>query len=240
MSKPAAEVEQYHLEARSWELDRAAQAKREVKTYKAVAACSVLLAVLSVAAVIGLTPLKQPVPILIKVDKSTGAVEYLAPFDGTTRQDWTVTQAMLSHYIVSRERYFWGVAEPDYESAQAMNAPPLKNEMAAAWDRTNPQSPINLYKDGTTVETRVTSITPLNLGSGRDNFAQVRFRKSQRQGGTGPEQVTDWIATIEYAYAPARRGEQVDPLNPIGFRVLEYRREPEAVQATTAIAEAQR
>jgi type IV secretion system protein VirB8 len=41
--------------------------------------------------------------------------------------------------------------------------------------------------------------------------------------------VQHWIATIQYAYVAPSKDEQLRSLNPLGFRILEYRREPEIV-----------
>jgi type IV secretion system protein VirB8 len=57
----------------------------------------------------------------------------------------------------------------------------------------------------------------------------VRFLTALKQGGSGGESVQHWIATIQYAYVAPSKDEQLRSLNPLGFRILEYRREPEIV-----------
>lgn len=47
-------------------------------------------------------------------------------------------------------------------------------------------------------------------------------------GGTGEEQVSHWVSTVEFAYGPPSKDDKIRSLNPLGFRVVEYRREPEA------------
>ena len=81
------------------------------------------------------------------------------------------------------------------------------------------------------MRTQVRSISFLKLASGKENVAQVRFGKHARAGGTGTEQTTGWIATIEFAYVKPSTDEKLRSLNPLGFRVLEYRREPEVATA---------
>jgi len=98
----------------------------------------------------------------------------------------------------------------------------------------NPQSPLNLYKDGTTVRMQIRSISFLKLASGKENVAQVRFTKYARAGGTGEEQPTSWISTIEFAYVKPSTDEKLRSLNPLGFRIVEYRREPEVVSQPQA------
>lgn len=222
-------IEQYLAEAQSWELDRAKRAERSAKLAWIVAGVAGVLAILSVVAVAGLTPLKQPVPVVIRVDSSTGIVDIVPPYEGTTNIEQTVTRYLLTGYTISHERYFYGTAEADYELIAAQNSPQLNQELLAAWDKSNPQSPLNLFKDGTTVRVQVRSISFLKLASGKENVAQVRFSKYARAGGTGEEQVTHWLSTIEFAYVKPSTDDKLRSLNPLGFRVVEYRKEPEVV-----------
>ena len=227
--KREAAVESYLAAARSWELDRARRAERSSRIAWIVASSAALIAALSAIAIAGLTPLKQPVPVIIRVDNSTGVVDVVPPYDGTTNMEQTVTRYLLNAYVTARERYFYGTAESDYELVAAENTPQLNQELLATWDKSNPLSPLNLYKDGTTVRVQIKSISFLKLASGKENVAQVRFSKAARVGGRGEEQHTHWITTIEFSYAKPSTDERVRALNPLGFRVVEYRKEPEVV-----------
>jgi len=222
-------LDRYLEDARSWELDRAQRAERSAKRAWLVASAAGVIATLCAAAVAGLTPLKEPVPVIIRVDSSTGIVDRVPAYDGTAPIEQTVSRHLLTGHVTARERYFYGTAEADYELVAAQNSPQLNQEWAAHWDRANPESPLNLYKDGTTIRVQVRSISFLKLGSGRDNVAQVRLSRYARRGGTGDEQATHWIATIEFAYTKPSTDEKRRSLNPLGFRVVEYRREPEVV-----------
>jgi type IV secretion system protein VirB8 len=59
-----------------------------------------------------------------------------------------------------------------------------------------------------------------------------------KQGGSGAETIQHWIATIQYSYVAPSKDEQLRALNPLGFRILEYRREPEIVADPSAPATA--
>jgi type IV secretion system protein VirB8 len=225
-------LEQYLADAQSWELDRAHRAERSARRAWSVAGAAGLIAALCAAAVAGLTPLKQPVPVIIRVDSSTGVVDLVPSYEGTSNMEQAVSRHLLNNHVTARERYFYGTAEADYELVAAQNSPQLNQQWAAQWARTNPQSPLNLFKDGTTVRVQVRSISFLKLGSGKDNIAQVRFTKYARPGGTGDEQATHWISTIEFAYTKSSTDEKLRSLNPLGFRVVEYRREPEVAGQT--------
>lgn len=229
-----ASLENYLHEAQSWELDRARQAERSTRIAWAVATSAALIAVLAVAAVSGLTPLKEPVPVLIRVDRSSGIVDIVPAYEGTTDIEQVVTRNLLQNYVIARERYFYGTAEADYELVASQNSPRLNQEWAALWAADNPSSPLTVYKDGTSIRAQVRSVTFLKLESGKDKLAQVRFTRSTRAGGTGDEQTSHWVSTIEFAYVPPSADNKTRSLNPLGFRVVEYRREPEVAPASVA------
>ena len=227
-------LERYLTDTQTWELDRAQRAERSARRAWIVASVAGVIAALCAAAVAGLTPLKQPVPVIIRVDSSSGIVDVVPTYEGTTNIPQVVTRLLLNSHVIARERYFYGTAEADYELVAAQNSPQLNQEWAAQWAKTNPQSPLNLYKDGTTLRVQIRSITFLKLASGKENVAQVRFTKYARAGGTGDEQPTSWISTIEFAYTEPSTDEKLRSLNPLGFRIVEYRREPEVVSQPQA------
>ena len=227
-------LERYLQEAQSWEIDRARRAARSSKLAWTVAAIACVIALLAVAAVAGLTPLKQPVPVVIRVDSSSGIVDVVPTYEGTTDIEQVVTRNLLSNHVIARERYFYGTAEADYELVAAQNSPRLNQEWAALWNTNNPLSPLNLFKDGTTVRTQIRSVTFLKLESGRDKLAQVRFSRFTRPGATGEEQASHWVSTIEFAYTQPSKDDKIRSLNPLGFRVVEYRREPEVAAGMLA------
>src|SRR5437667_7427240 len=103
------------------------------------------------------------------------------------------------------------------------------------WDRSNPSSPLNVYKDGTTLRVQVSSITFFKRSSGTEDLAQVRFVKSRR-GANGAEQLSHWIATIQYVYATPATDPRMRRWNPLGFKIVDYRTEAEVLAPETASA----
>lgn len=226
--KPEPAVETYLQGAQSWELDRAKRAERSKKVAWGVASVASVIALVEALAIAGLTPLKSVQPFVIRVDNSSGLVDVVPEYKGTTEVQPLVTRSLLNQYVTARERFFYGTAEADFELVASQNTPQLNQEWAGMWDKAKPDSPLNLYKDGTTVRVQIRSISFLKLGSGKE-VAQVRFTKYARPGGTGEEQVSHWLSTIETAYTAPSKDDKIRSLNPLGFKVVEYRREPEVV-----------
>ena len=99
----------------------------------------------------------------------------------------------------------------------------------AAKKVSNTDSPMSLYKDGTTVRVQVKSVSLFERTSELNDIAQVRFTRFVRAGGSGSEQVSHWISTIQYTYVKPSEDPKDRATNPLGFRVLDYHPEPEVI-----------
>jgi type IV secretion system protein VirB8 len=221
------EVAAYFEAARGWDLNRAQAAERSMRRAWWVAAVATLLTLLALAAVAGLTPLKSVEPFVVRVDNSTGIVDVVPVLTGKAEVSEAVPRYFVTQYVQARERYVGELAESDYEQVGAYHSPQMNQAWSAAWNRNNPESPLNQYADGTTVRVQVNAVSFLTPASGRGDLAQVRFVTARQQGGHGEEQVRQYVATLQYAYGEPSRDDRLRAANPLGFKVLEYRKEPE-------------
>ena len=103
---------------------------------------------------------------------------------------------------------------------------------------TNPASPLNIYKDGTTVRAQVTSVSFFKRANGVRDLAQVRYVKAKRASAGANEDVTHWIATLQYAYADPSPDPKVREWNPLGFKIVDFRPEPEVLNEPPPAASA--
>jgi len=218
----------YFAEASSWDADRAEMNARSARVAWRVAAGASALTVIALAALMLLMPLKRVDPFVIRVDNTTGIVDVVPVFAGQASMTEVVTRYLLDHYLTVCERFNFATAESDYEECASFHAPARHREWMALWDRSNPSSPLNLYKDGTSVHVQVSSITFFKRSSGTEDLAQVRFVKTRR-GGNGTEQLSHWIATIEYVYATPATDPRMRRWNPLGFKIVDYRTEAEVL-----------
>jgi type IV secretion system protein VirB8 len=127
------------------------------------------------------------------------------------------------------ERFSHATAESDYEECGAFHTPQRNQAWYAQWNRSNPESPLNVYKDGTTVRAQVTAVSFFTRASGVADLAQVRYLKSKRAGSTAEEQTSYWIATVQYAYGEPSKDPKIRRWNPLGFRIIDFRSEPEVL-----------
>ena len=223
------ELEQYFSEAASWDRDRGLLLERSEKRAWRVAGVSWVLLGLAIGALLGLMPLKTVKPFVIRVDNTTGVVDVVPEYGARGTEQELVSRYLLTHYVTLRERYFYALAETDYQEVGAFQSPRLNQEWMELWDINNAPSPINLYKDGTTVRVQAKSVSFFQRANGLNDLAQVRFTRFMRAGGTGSEQATHWIATIQFAYVKPSEDVKDRARNPLGFRVVDYRREPEVM-----------
>jgi len=222
-----AELADYFRDAQSWDADRAAQFRRSARLAWWIAAAGWVCAVASDAALVALMPLKRVEPYVVRVDDRSGIVDVVPIYAGNVAQPEAVTRYFLTHYLTVCERFAYATAESDYEECGAFNSASLNQAWFAKWTPTNPSSPLNLYKDGTTVRVEVQSVSFFTRASGLTDLAQVRYLKAMRPAAGAGETFSHWIATLQYAYASPPKDPKVRRWNPLGFRILEFKTEPE-------------
>ena len=224
-----AAAEAYLTEAASWDRDRTLTAQMSARRAWLVAGAGWIVAGMAVAAVWGLTPLKRVVPLIIRVDNSTGVVDVVPALESRASMSETVTRYLLTHYVTVCERFNFSTAESDYAECGAFHSPALNQAWYARWNPGNPDSPLNRYKDGTELHVDVQAVSFLNTAGHPSDLAQVRYAVTHLSGGDTPSQVTHWIATLQYAYVDPSSNPTVRQWNPLGFRIAAFHPEREAV-----------
>ncbi len=219
----------YFSEAASWDADRAAQLRRSRRMAWWVASAGWSCAVASALALLVLMPLKRVDPFVIRVDNTTGLVDVVPVYTGGAELPETVARYFLDHYVTVCERFNYSTAESDYEECGSFHTPQRNQIWYAAWNKSNPLSPLNAYKDGTSIRAQVTSVTFFKRGNGVTDLAQVRYVKSKRAAGGTEEDKTYWIATVQYYFAEPAKDPKTRRWNPLGFKVVEFRPEPETM-----------
>lgn len=229
-------IDDYLADAHKWEADMIARAERSKRRAYWLAGGMGALAALALLCLAMLMPLKRTEPYVIRVDNTTGITDVVPVYSGKAEIAETVTRHLLHNYVVARERYFYAIAEQDYNSVGAFQSPQMNTAWLSAWDRNNPESPLVKYKDGTTVRSQVKAVSFLKRADGTKDLAQVRFLTGTKAGGSGAEKIAHWIATVQYTYVEPSKDEATRGLNPLGFRILDYRREPEVVNENAPTA----
>lgn len=219
----------YFEAAESWDADRVAQFRRNTRVAWWVAGAGWVCAVASAAALLLLMPLKDVVPYLVRVDSSTGIVDVVPMLAGRATPEEAVTRYFLTHYVSVCERFNFSTAESDYEECGAFHSAQRNQAWYALWASTNPNSPLNVHKDGSSVSVQINSVSFFTRASGLSDLAQVRYIKVAHQGPGAEQTFTHWVATVQYAYAEVAKDPKTRRWNPLGFKILDFRTEPEAI-----------
>lgn len=225
-------LEPYFKDAQEWDVERRTEQRRAVRFALGVAGAGWLCALGCIGALVALMPLKRTEPFLIRVDNASGVVDVVPVYAGNAPLPEAVSRYFLNHYVTVCERFDFATAESDYEECGAFHSPARNQQWIDQWNRNNPQSPLNLYKDGTVLKSEVSAISFFERASGVSDLAQVRYTKLQRQGSA--ERSTHWIATIQYAYGKPATDPKIRRWNPLGFKVVSFRTEPEVLNEAIA------
>jgi type IV secretion system protein VirB8 len=226
------ELTGYFEEAVSWDANARAQDRRTVRLALRVAGAGWIAVLVLAVALMLLMPLKHVEPFIVRVDNATGVVDVVPVYSGHTGVPEAVTRYLVTHYVTVCERFNYATAESDYEECGSFHTAQRNQAWYAQWNPTNPASPLNLYKDGTSVRVQITSVSFFKRASGVTDLAQVRYVKVKRAAGSANEEATHWIATIQYAYADPSSDPKVRGWNPLGFKIVDLRPEPEVLIET--------
>ena len=225
-------LETYYKEAAGWNQDRvrALSASRRIAWYVATAAA--VIAVLEALALAMLMPLKTVVPYTLMVDRTTGFVQALKP--GETPKitpDAALTQSFLVQYVTGREGFDANTINTNYRKVALWSADTARSSYLSQMQATNPASPLVTTPRGTVIEARVKSVSPV----GSDQ-AFVRF-DTVRTDATGTAQLLgSWVSVIKYRYSGEPMKLEDRFVNPLGFQVVSYHRDAEAMAAPAAAA----
>lgn len=221
----APDLKAYFAEAQSWDHDRLRDAERSRRLAWSCAGVMALLAVAAVGAVAALTPLKTVEPYVVRVDRTTGAVEVMTGLSGRQPVSYeeAVTKSFVATYVRAREGWLAPAAEANFRQVSIMSTPDEQQRWAAFFRPANPGSPQVAYGPTADAQVNVRAISFV-----APKVANVRFHRVVRQGGQVSE--SDWIATLAFAYAKAPMSEADRLRNPLGFQVSSYRADPEVIR----------
>lgn len=195
-----------------------------VWTYGIIATIAIIC--LSVALML-LTPLKEKIPYLIRVDSSTGIVENLASTDlENAKFSQTETEALdryfLSKYVLAHESYNYPLREINYHRVAYMSTPSVEQAYLDRMVSTNENSPINTLGRTRQIVVQIQSIS-FPESAGGDKVAYVRFIKytlNESNGEKGP--VSHELATINYKRVDSALSTEQRAENPLGYAVTSY------------------
>jgi type IV secretion system protein VirB8 len=219
--------DQYYRRATTWALDEQESVSASLRRTRLLAIGITLIAVLEAFALILLTPLKTVTMVPVLVDRQTGFVERLNP-DGSQelRANDALIQSLLAQYVTAREGYDVSTVAAEYRKVALWSAGAARQDYLALMPASNPGSPLRRYPRTALVDAVVKSVSPLG-----NHTALVRFETRRRDQGVQSAGPSEWAAVVAYVFSNKDLSAADRWLNPLGFEVVSYRRDAEALPA---------
>ena len=218
-------LDSYYKDAASWNTDRLRSMRSSRRTAWLVAAAATGVAILEAGALILLMPLKTVEPYTLLVDKTTGYVQPLRPLERSRMApDTALTQSFIVQYVTGRESFDVADVRASYRKVALLSADGARSTYLASMQPSNPASPLSKYPRGTIVETRVKSISPI-----ASDTVLVRFDTIRTDVNGRPQEPAPWVSIVRYRYSAERMTLEDRFVNPLGFQVVHYHRNPEAL-----------
>jgi type IV secretion system protein VirB8 len=215
----------YFAQVASYEADRLRAAQRTAKAGFAVGAVGALIGLLGIGAVAGLTPMKTVIPLVFRVNDTTGIVERVYDIKGGAMEVTEASQRyFLWQYVRLRQNYTQAEARSNFEAVTLMSSPTVQNEYAAHYRGSNPGSPQVVLGPSGSASLRWVSTSFLG-----PKLAQVRFVQVERKGDSALPQ-KHMVATIGFDFVPGDVSASAMNINPLGFIVTSYRADAEVAQ----------
>ncbi|MDE2579105.1 MAG: type VI secretion protein [Hyphomicrobiales bacterium] len=236
-SKPFVKGSYYDDGAR-WERDIYRRLELSRNAWRVVAALLGLGLVIGLATLWQLVPLKSTEVVTLVVDKATGFVEIGRPLEqgGPISEREAVTQANIVRYIRARETYDPPALRDNFELASLLSAGQASKDLSDLFAPGNPENPVKLWGVAGRIKVYVKSVNFLTNGwlqnPGAPATAAVRFMTTRT---TEREQIIQhWAANVRFRYTkePMKNEWRFD--NPLGFQVIEYRKDQETVAPQAA------
>jgi len=224
-------VERAVAQGVSFELTLSEQSRRSERRAWGVAWSAVAMSVLLACGYLLFLPLKERVPYLVMADPYTGTASVARLAGNFNDRDVTMEEAInksnVAQFVLARESYDSGlIGQRNWRTTLSMAGPAVAPAYIALHAEHNPERPFRLYGTGRSVRARVLSIVLIGSGEGRrPSGATVRFQRSLFDKSSGRVEPLDArIATLEFTYnADLRLSDEDRLLNPLGFRVTNYR-----------------
>ena len=213
----------YYRDGAIWERDIARRNRNSRALAWIVASVMTLIAVAAIAALLLALPLKTYEPYMVVVDRSSGFVEVKRPIaEGALQQDEAIATFDLVRYVKARETYDPKGLKDNFDLAQLLSTGDSARELVELFSPANPKNPIKVLGTNTVVTVAIKSVTFPN-----QRTALVRFSTEEKSQSNIVTR--HWVSLVRFRYTSAPARNEYRFQNPLGFQVLEYRRDQETV-----------
>ena len=213
MNKPVKQVQ----DTKNWYKDRYQYVLLQRKLLTIITVLSLACTLATVFVISQLTPLKTIEPFVIQVDQKSGVTQTVDPL---TVKELTANEAVNNYFVVqymrAREKYNINDLAQNYNLVRIMSeSKKVYPQFVSEADPNNPRSNaarLGSFGDRTIKLKSITYLSP--------QLVQVRFSVEEKATATITQHK---IALLSFEYVKMSLTTEERYLNPLGFRVTDYR-----------------
>lgn len=211
--------------SRNWYSDRYQSILLQRRILMALTTVSMVCTLIAMIVIAYLTPLKGVEPFLIQVDPKSGITQLVDPISvkDITGLD-AVNNYFIVQYIKARENYNVRDINSNITTVRLMSEPStVYPQFKKEANPNNPQSAVARLGGSGNRSTRFKSITYL-----KPNQVQARIMVEETAANGGTLQFHK-IVTLVFQYVKIELNTEERYINPLGFQVIEYRVDEDAL-----------
>ena len=219
------EIKLYLEESTTLERDLLAEKEKSKRAAWVVAGVAICFGFLGVFAGIAGLSQESPLPTVLRVDNTTGAVEAVTvQRESEVSYGEAVDSYFLNKYVLNREGYEYKTVQSMYDTTRLMSGQDAWLSYNAIYSGPNARD--SALSNRTEIIVKVRSIT----SDSDTGIATVRYTTQKKHTNGRIEPIEHWIATVGYTYVRAIMTTEERRINPLGFVVNTFRADPEVVR----------
>ncbi len=224
-------------ESKSWYQDKFQYVLVQRNILAITTLVALILALISVFAVMQLTPYKSVEPFVIQVDEKSGIVQRVDP---VTKQQFTANEAIENYFIVkyitARETYDISDLRHNYNIVRVMSNQSVYADFRRQATPKNPNSPAAVLQTSGKRTVKFKSITYIDTTApgqqqraNAPQVAQVRVQVTDNLPKVPAPVVSHQVITLQFQFSDLNLTQEDRYINPLGFTVLSYRKDRDAM-----------
>lgn len=215
---------QYYEEAKDWESEKYRSARGRARVWAWIAGIASVLTFMSIAALMMVMPLKETIPYVIEVDRVSGITEVKrAITEGGVSESEAITKYFIVDYLTAREAYLYDRAQVDYVKVQKMSSQEVASIHYTWFQPSNDESPLNVFGRSGTVEIQIRNVSFID-----QDTVTIPIKRIEMAKGQMVEKYEVVTLSFQYLQDPATEEDRF--INPLGFQVTAYRKDPQLVE----------
>lgn len=196
--------------------------KKDAARWRNISITTFGLAFLAVGALIGITPLKEVVPYLVRVDQNTGFTDIVPSTKEAKSPEEVITTFWIENYVRWRERYNFADSTGNYRAVELMSYADTFQEYKNF--QLSEKGYMEKLGEGKQVRVEVNGTSYLRHDD-KSGTAQTRFTKTvvDRAGKPDPTyKPVSYITTISYDFGKEVKTKEMEQINPMGWGARSY------------------